>query len=341
MRQVWIPKAGPPEVLELREAPDPQPRAREMRVRVEVSGVNFADIMGRLGIYPDLPAMPVVVGYEVGGRVDAVGDGVDASWVGRDVLAMTRFGGYADVICVPEAHVWARPAGMSAEDGAALPVNYLTAYQLVVVMGSLRAGDTVLVHSAGGGVGIAATQLAKTLGATVIGIASRSKHDALRKVGVDELIDGRQEDFETRVRDLTAGHGVELVLDAVGGESWAKGFRVLAPSGRMGMFGMSSAAAGKTRNITALLKAALRTPWLRFTPLTLMNENKGVFGVNIGHLWHEIPRVRGWMNALVADYARGVIRPVIAARFPLERAAEAHHYIQDRRNLGKVLLTTG
>ena len=127
MRQIWITKAGPPEVLEIKEAPDPNPKAREVRIRVEASGVNFADIMRRLGIYPDLPPMPVVPGYEVAGRIDAVGAGVDAGWVGRDIFAVTRFGGYADVVCVPFAQIFARPADMSTLEGAAIPVNYLTA----------------------------------------------------------------------------------------------------------------------------------------------------------------------------------------------------------------------
>jgi NADPH:quinone reductase-like Zn-dependent oxidoreductase len=271
--------------------------------------------------------------------VDKAGEGVDAASVGRDVLAMTRFGGYTDVICVPERQVYTRPQGMTAAEGAALPVNYLTAYQLVEVMGGLQRGDTMLVHSAGGGVGIAATQLAKHLGGIVIGTASRSKHDFLRGLGVDHLIDYTREDFEERTRAITGGRGVELILDPIGGESWAKGFRVLAPTGRMGMFGMSSAATGKTRNVGALLKTVLGTPWLRFVPPTLMNANKGVFGVNVGHLWNEVDRVRRWMDALLDYYRRGVIKPVIAASFPLERAAEAHHYIQDRKNIGKVLLT--
>src|SRR5215471_16824064 len=123
MRQIWITRIGPPEVLEVKEAPDPEAKAGQVRIRVEASGVNFADIMGRLGLYPDLPPIPVVVGYEVGGRVDAVGDGVDAGWVGKDVFSLTRFGGYSDVICVPEAQVFERPAGMSAETAAAIPVN--------------------------------------------------------------------------------------------------------------------------------------------------------------------------------------------------------------------------
>ena len=178
MRQIWITRTGAPEVLAVKEAPDPQPKAGEVRVRVEASGINFADILGRMGLYPDLPPIPVVPGYEVSGRVDAVGPGVDGDWTGRDVIAMTRFGGYADTVCVPVNQVFARPAGMSALEGAAVPVNYFTAWQLVVVMGGLKRNETVLVHSAGGGVGIAATQIAKHLGAQVIGTASASKHAA-------------------------------------------------------------------------------------------------------------------------------------------------------------------
>ncbi|MCZ6784038.1 MAG: medium chain dehydrogenase/reductase family protein [Proteobacteria bacterium] len=341
MRQVWIPRAGSPEVLELREAPDPLPAAGEVRIRVEASGVNFADIMGRLGIYPDLPAMPVVPGYEVAGRIDAVGDGVETDWIGRDVLAMTRFGGYADVVCVLEAQAYARPEELSVAEAAGLPVNYLTAFQLIEVMGSLRTGETVLVHSAGGGVGIAAVQLAKRIGARVIGTASASKHDFLKSLGVDECIDYTCEDFEARVLDITHGRGVELVLDAVGGKSFKKSYRSLAPTGRLGMFGISAAATGKRRSLTSLAVTLLGTPWLQFTPLALMNANKGVFGVNLGHLWEEQDRVSGWMETLL-DYTRerseSRIVPVVAETFPLEHAAEAHHYIQDRRNIGKVLL---
>jgi synaptic vesicle membrane protein VAT-1 len=198
MRQIWISKAGPPETLVLKEAPDRNPRAGEARIRVEASGINFADVMGRMGLYPDLPKIPVVPGYEVAGRVDAVGEGVDPAWIGRNVFALTRFGGYADVVCAPTGRIFARPEGMSAEQGAAIPVNYLTAWQLIVVMGGLKAGETMLVHSAGGGVGVAATQIAKHLGAKVIGTASAAKHQELRALGVDHLIDYRTEDFEKR-----------------------------------------------------------------------------------------------------------------------------------------------
>ncbi len=338
MRQIVIPRSGPPEVLEVRESRDPLPAPGQVRIRVEATGVNFADIMGRMGMYPDLPKLPCVPGYEVAGRVDAVGDGVESSALGRDVLAMTRFGGYADVVCVPENQVFARPAGMGAEEGAAIPVNYLTAWQLLIVMGSLREGDTVLVHSAGGGVGIAATQIAKHFGARVIGTASAGKHEALRKLGVDHCIDYRTEDFEARVREITHGRGVELVLDAVGGDSFRKSYRALAPTGRLGVFGLSAAASGKTRSLPSLLRAAASTFSQSFRPPGLMDKNKGVFGVNVGHLWGEVDRITRWMEKVLELRAAGVVQPVVAATFPFARAAEAHHYVQDRKNFGKVLL---
>jgi NADPH:quinone reductase-like Zn-dependent oxidoreductase len=339
MRQIWISKVGPPEVLVIKEAADPQPGSGELRIRVEASGVNFADVMGRLGLYPDLPKIPVVPGYEVAGRVDAVGGGVDVGWVGRDVFALTRFGGYADVLCVPQAQVFSRPSGMSAEEGASIPVNYVTAWQLIVVMGGLKSGETILVHSAGGGVGIAATQIAKHIGATVIGTASAAKHAELRALGVDHLIDYRTEDFEARARQITSGRGVELILDAVGGDSLKKGFRLLTPTGRLGYFGASSAATGKTGGKLGLLSMLARTPWLQFNPLSLMNANKGVFGVNLGHMWDQVDRMSGWVNQLMSIWEQGAIKPKIARAFPFDQAAAAHHFIQDRKNIGKVLLT--
>lgn len=338
MRQIWITKAGPPEVLEIREAPDPEPKTGEVRIRVEASGVNFADILGRMGLYPDLPPMPVVPGYEVSGRIDAVGVGVAGDWVGRDVLAVTRFGGYADTICVSLNQIFARPQAMSALEAAAIPVNYFTAWQLIVVMGGLKRNETVLIHSAGGGVGIAATQIAKHIGAQVIGTASAAKHAELRTLGVDHLIDYRTEDFEARTRDITKGRGVELILDAVGGELWKKGYRVLAPTGRLGMFGISAAVSGKQRNMLGMLALLASTPWFQFNPLALMNANKGVFGVNLGHLWGEIDRQREWADRLLELWTQGVVKPKIARSFPFAEAAQAHHFIQDRKNIGKVVL---
>ena len=169
MRQVWIPRPGPPEVLELRECADPDPGPGDVRIRVEAAGVSFGDVAGRLGIYRQMPPPPLVPGFEVAGRIDAVGDEVPPDWIGRDVLGLTQYGGYADTVCTPEFRVQPRPAGMTAQEGAALPVNYLTAYLLVERMGGLRADETVLIHGAGGGVGTACVQVARRIGARVIG----------------------------------------------------------------------------------------------------------------------------------------------------------------------------
>lgn len=337
MRQVWITRVGPPEVLELREAPDPTPKPGEVLIHVRASGVNFADIMARLGLYPDAPKLPAVVGYEVAGDIAAMGSGVTRS-IGEKIFAITRFGGYSDKVCVPVAQAVPLPESMSYEEGAAIPVNYLTAYQMLIQMGSLKSGERVLVHSAAGGVGLAAIDLCRIHGAEVFGTASASKHAFLRERGVAHVIDYTTQDYEAEVKRLTRGRGVHIVLDAMGGEHWKKGYRCLAPSGRLVMFGLSSAATGKTRSILSLLKTLLSMPLFSFTPLRLINDNKALLGVNLGHMWGETELRTSWLLQLLAWYREGKIRPTVGARFPLAEAAAAHHYIQDRKNIGKVVL---
>jgi len=337
MRQVWITRVGPPEVLELREAPDPLPKPGEVQIRVRAVGVNFADIMARLGLYPDAPKLPAVVGYEVAGDVAAVGDGASRA-IGEKVFAITRFGGYSDVICVPAAQAIPLPEGMTYAEGAAIPVNYLTAYQMLVQMGSVKAGERVLVHSAAGGVGLASIDLCRIYGAEIFGTASASKHAMLRERGVSQVIDYNAQDYETEVKRLTAGRGVHIVLDAMGGEHWKKGYRCLAPTGRLVMFGLSNAATGKTRSIWSLLKTLLRTPLFSFPPPRLINDNKALLGVNLGHMWDETELLTAWLVQLLAWYRDGKIHPTVGASFPLAEAPAAHHYIQDRKNVGKVVL---
>jgi NADPH:quinone reductase-like Zn-dependent oxidoreductase len=338
MRQVWITRTGPPEVLELREAPDPAPQAGEVQIRVRVIGINFADIMARLGLYPDAPKLPAVVGYEVAGDIGAVGRGTDRS-VGERVFALTRFGGYSDVVCVPSSQAVTLPEAMSYEAGAAIPVNYLTAYQMLVQMGSLKRGERVLVHSAAGGVGLAAIDLCRIYDAEVIGTASASKHTLLRERGVSQLIDYNTQDYEAEVKRLTAGRGVHIVLDAMGGAHWKKGYRCLAPTGRLVMFGLSNAATGKTRSLASVLKTLLGTPFFSFPPPRLINDNRALIGVNLGHMWNETELLTSWLTQILAWHAEGKIRPTVGSRFPLAEAAAAHHYIQDRKNVGKVVLT--
>jgi synaptic vesicle membrane protein VAT-1 len=248
MRQVVITRYGAPDVLELREAPDPAPGDDDIRIHVRAAGINFADVLARLGLYPDAPKPPMVVGYEVAGQVQAVGRNVVGFAEGDRVFALTRFGGYSDTVVVPSSQAFHFPEQLSDSEAAAVPVNYLTACIALYKMAALSPGETVLVHNAGGGVGIAATQLARLRRATVIGTASAFKHDALRSFGVDHAIDYRHANVAEEVKKITRGRGVDVILDPIGGRSFTESYRMLAPLGRLVIFGLSAAAPGEQRN---------------------------------------------------------------------------------------------
>jgi len=337
MRQVWITKKGGPEVLQVREAPDPEPKAGEVRIRVAAAGINFADVLARMGLYPDAPKLPAVVGYEVAGTVDRVGPGVEGIREGDRVGTATRFGGYSDQVCVSAAQAYVLPEGLSFEKAAAIPVNYMTAWLMLVWLGCVREGDRVLVHAAAGGVGQAALQICRWKGAEVIGTEGASKLARLRERVVARIIDYRTQDFLAEVKRITNGRGVEIALDAVGGDSFRKSYRALASLGRLYVFGASALAPGKKMNVVAAARGLWAMP--SFRPLALMNSNKGVHGVNLGHLWGRpdlLGRIMGEIVALVAD---GTFDPVVDRAFPFSQAGEAHAYIQDHKNFGKVLLT--
>jgi synaptic vesicle membrane protein VAT-1 len=338
MKQIFIVGYGGPQKLQLRESPDPSPAKGEIRIRVKASGINFADILARQGLYPDSPKIPCVVGYEVSGTVDAVGPGLDQSWVGRDVFALTRFGGYSDVVVVPEKQAFERPASLSHEQAAAIPVNYLTAWQLLVVMGSLKSEETVLVHNAGGGVGLAAIDIARHIGATIYGTASRGKHAFLMQRGLHEAIDYRAKDWRVELNRLTTGKGVALITDPLGGNHWTKSYKALRSTGRLGMFGISVATTSKLFGPLRLVPVALGMPF--FHPIPLMNRNKSVFGVNLGHMWHETDMIASWMQILLKGVADGWVRPHVDKSFPLAQVGEAQTYMEERKNTGKVVLTT-
>ncbi|MCB9881797.1 MAG: zinc-binding dehydrogenase [Planctomycetes bacterium] len=336
MKQVWIPRIGPPEVLTLRETDEPEPGRGEVLVNVRAAGVNFADILARLGLYPDAPKLPAVVGYEVAGEVARCGEGVDEVRPGERVLAITRFGGYAERVVVPASQVFAMPAQLDFAQAASLPVNYLTAWIMLYHLANVQRGQSVFVHAVAGGVGQAATQLCLARGARVLGTASASKHDRLKERGVDVCIDSRTKAFDREVERITNGHGVDVVLDAVGGRSFKRSYRCLAPLGKLYVFGVSSFAPSLSRRIRSALWGLLRTP--RFHPVPLMNDNRGVHGVNLGHLWDQRTVLERGTRELLALVESGAIRPVVDRTFPFAEAAAAHRYIQERRNFGKVLL---
>jgi NADPH:quinone reductase-like Zn-dependent oxidoreductase len=328
-------------VLQVQERPDPAVGPGEVRIAVRAAGINFADTLARVGLYPDAPKTPCVLGYEVAGEVESVGEGVDGWRSGDRVVAGTRFGGQAELVTVPAGQVLPLPGRLSFEQGAAFPVNYGTAYAALVLMGSLRAGTRVLIHAAGGGVGISATQIARNAGAEIFGTASPAKHEAIRAQGVDHPIDNRGQDFEAEVMRITNGEGVDLIMDALGPTSFRKDYRLLRPGGRLVMYGLSENSDNGVRNIPATLKSLAKMPlatmpWWK--SLMLMNENKGVFGLNMLSWWDREGNLDRLTEPLMDDLEAGRLEPVVAEAFPFDRAGEAHEFIAQRRNVGKVVL---
>jgi len=336
MRQIVTTGNGGVEKLRVEEKPDPHPQADEVRIAVRAAGLNFADILARQGLYPDCPPKPCVMGYEVAGVVDEAGAAVDQNLLGQSVIAMTRFGGQSEFVVVKPMQMFPKPEALTFEQGAAIPVNYLTAYALLVVMGGLREGESVLIHNAGGGVGLAALDIAKHIGATTYGTASPGKHDFLRERGLDHAIDYRNQDWLPVLMDLTKNRGVELVIDPIGGAHWKKSYRALRHTGRLGMFGVSAASASGIAGKLKMLKAVVQTP--RFHPFGLISKNRGVFGLNLGHIFHEPEMVALWTQEILRGAATGWVRPHVDRAFPFAEAGAAHTYIESRRNTGKIVL---
>jgi len=336
VKAVEIRRAGPPESLEIGEAPIPQPGPGEVRIRVHRSGVNFADLLARQGIYPDAPKMPFIPGYEVSGVVDLVGPGVDGLHGGERAAAFTRFGGYAEWAVAKAPFIVPLPAGVDFSVGAAVPVNFVTAYHCLFHTGTLFPGDRVLVHAAAGGVGLAAVQMAKGAGAVVFGTAGSPEKVAFLKVfGVDYPIDYRAEDFVEAVKKITDGEGVDVILDSIGGRMLARDLRVLRPGGRIVSLGLA-AAMGKSRAL--MLRELMSAP--RLQPVKLLESSSGFFGVNILRIFDHRPALGSVLLRDVFNLAAaGKARPVIAGEIPLERASDAHRMLQERSTIGKVLLS--
>jgi synaptic vesicle membrane protein VAT-1 len=383
VKALVLAKHGPPEqVLVVQDWLEPQVHDGEVLIEVRAAGLNFADVMARAGLYPDGPTPECVMGYEVAGVVKQVGAGVEGFEPGQRVAAATHFEGFAELALANAANVMPLPDEMSFEEGAALPVNYGTAFMMVAWLAAVREGETVLVHAAAGGVGIAATQLLRDRGATVIGTASASKHDAIRAqgvvqagdrvlvhaaaggvgmaaiqlcriagaevigtasaakhavlkdAGVAHAIDYRTQDFTQEVKRLTGGEGVDVVLDALG--EFKASYQCLRPGGRLVMYGASKLLTGDRRNIVKAVSAVATMP--RFNALKLMNENRSVMGLNLLKYWDARGSLEGLIGPLSDLVERGVAKPVVAGVFPFSQAAAAHRLIQERKNVGKVIL---
>ena len=346
MRAVVQTRVGGPEVLEARDWPEPELGERDVKIAVRFAGVNHADIIARAGLYPPAPKPPCVLGYEVSGVVEAVGPAVTEVQVGQRVMAGTRFGGQAEVVVVPEKAVLPLPDRLSFEQGAAFVVSYATAYAALYVLGGLRDGERVLIHAAGGGVGMAATQLARNAGAEVFGTASASKHEAIRRQGVQHPIDYRTSDFAAEIQGILGGRRrcLDLVIDALGPPSFRKDYRLLRPGGRLVIYGLSDAFDERGRNLRGLLASLLRMPtatmpWWNLA--RMLNTNRSVGTLNLLSWWDADGHLDRLIRPLLVDLEAGRVEPVVSEVFPFSRAGDAHRALAERRNIGKVLLAPG
>ncbi len=308
--------------MEYAEVPDPQPAPGEVLIEIHAIGCNFPDILMIQGTYQVKPPLPFSPGHEVGGVVREVGPGVTRIGRGQRVLAMLGWGAYAERVSAPVEHVFPIPDAMSFEEAAAFGLVYQTAYCALVQRAALRPGEWLLVHGAAGGVGLAAVQLGKALGARVIATAgTEAKLEIARQSGADILINYRTEDWVERVRALTGGEGADAIYDPVGGDVFDASTKCIAFEGRLLTIGFAGG----------------RIPSVAVNRILL--KNVSIVGVHWGlYQRRGSPRIPEWMDALFTLYEKRQIRPVIYRTYPLRDAAQALRAIADRESYGKVLL---
>jgi putative PIG3 family NAD(P)H quinone oxidoreductase len=324
MRAIVIREPGGPEVLELRNVPTPTPQRGEARVRVRATAVNRADILQRLGAYPAPPDAPRdIPGLELAGEVDAVGEGVTAVKIGDRVFGLAGGGAYAEQVVVHARTLVRMPEGLAFAEGAAIPEAFVTAYDAMVVQGELSAGETVLVHAAGSGVGTAAVQIGRTIGAFVIGTArSAAKLDRARPMGLGEGVVVEGGSFAAKVSEVTGGRGVDVVVDLVGGSYVAEDLACIAPRGRIVVVGLLGGThTDVDLGVLMRKRVEIRGTMLRNRPLEEKIDAANLLARHLAPL-----------------FATRQLEPVIDKVLPFARAAEAHAYMASNDGFGKVVL---
>ncbi len=338
-RAILIDRLGPPERLVEREVELADPGPGQIHVEVQAAGVNFADLIMRMGLYGTVPPRPFSPGFEVAGTVARVGANVDSVREGDRVVAWSRFGGYARDVVVEANNVHPLPHELQWTDGAAIPVVFATAWACLFGVGRAVAGETVLVLGAGGGVGTAAVQLARAAGLVVYGTAgTQEKRDFVVQLGASECFDSRG-DWENPLVATIGNRGLDIALDPVGGGATVACRRQLGPMGRLVVYGMSCAVPGIRRNWFAAALAWLRTS--RIHPMSLVRENLSISGVHLLHLSRREELVQRAIQEMLPRFQSGELRPVIDRVFSLDRdgAVQAHRRLHARENLGKVVLS--
>ena len=340
---ILIERHGRPEALVEREIALPDVGPTEVRLRVHAAGINFADLLMRAGLYDTVPPRPYSPGFEVAGQIAAVGSAVKDWREGDPAVALLRYGGYAHDVIVSTRQLFRFPTGLSAVEAAAIPVVFLTARVALLDAAGARSGETALILGAGGGVGTAAVQLAARHGMRVIGTAGSPAKQSfvVNELGAEACYDSRG-DWEPDVERLVGRRGIDVALDSVGGPATAACRRLLAPLGRLVFYGLSEAMPWQRRSWVRAGWALARMPFIH--PLSLVQQNVGIFGIHLLHLQDRDEAVlRPALESIYQRVLDGELHPVIDRVFPLDRqgAVEAHHYIHERKNLGKVMLVNG
>jgi NADPH:quinone reductase-like Zn-dependent oxidoreductase len=340
MRKIRIDRPGGLDMLRLIEAPDPVPGPGQVAIAVEACGVNYADSIIRLGLYASakqLHGYPITPGFEIAGRIAALGDGVTRWQIGDAVIGLTLFGGYAGHLVLDQDSVFALPPSLDMAQGATLPTVFLTAWFMATQQLQARPGDVWLVHSAAGGVGSALVQLGKLAGCRVIGVVGGAhKVEACRAAGADAVIDKSREALWPEA-ERHAPRGYHAIFDANGVSTLRQSYAHLAPTGVLAIYGFHSMLPRDGRlNWPRLAWDWLRTP--RFDPLRMTQENRSVIAANLSFLQSEAPRLREGMHWLLERFADGRLKPLPVTTYPLDRVADAQRAIESGRTIGKLAL---
>ena len=336
MKSVILTKYGAPEVLKVKELKDLEPLNNEVRIKVHYAGINFAEIMARMKLYPGGPKPGGILGGEVSGVIDKLGDNVKGLNIGDKVMGLTLGGSYTSQTCIEANSIIPLPDNFNLDEAAAFPVTYITAYMMMFDLGNLQDGDTFLIHGAGGGVGTAAIQLAKTKNIKIIGTSSSWKHDRLMKMGVDKCIDYNVDNTEKEIMDFTNDKGVDLVIDPLGAKNWKLSYRVLAKMGKLIIYGDQNFVKGDKLKPLVVIKEMYSMP--KYKPMDLMANNKAVMGYHLGRFKGHEWKVQRSIRNLIKLVNDNDLHPIIDSKFSFEDAPKAHRHIQSRKNFGKVLL---
>tara|TARA_B100001123_G_C15254689_1_gene1004220 strand:+ start:665 stop:1690 length:1026 start_codon:yes stop_codon:yes gene_type:complete len=336
MKRIEYIKFGGPEVLQVKDFNLSDPKDNQVQIKTHFAGINFAEIMTRMGLYPGAPKPPSPIGGEASGIVEKVGSNVTGFNKGDEVMAFAPFNSYSSHINIDQNMLFKLPENFTMEQGAAFPVIYLTAYMMMFDLGNLKKDEIFFIQGAGGGVGTAAIQLAKSVGAKIIGTSSKWKHDRLKEMGVDYCIDYTTENVKEKIMNYTDGYGVDLVIDPVGGKQWSESYAMLAPMGKLIVYGNQNLVQGKTRSILAFVKEMLTMPKVK--PFEMIGKNKAIMGYHLGRLKGAEHKIKRAVDGIAPIIASGNVQPVIGKVFSFDEAGLAHEYIQQRKNFGKVLL---